>query len=91
MSHDSRSCWRNLMALTLVGLLGACQSAPPTITPGTGDPAAPTAQGAAAQGTPKKVESLTAGQQKQMEKASNMGKDLQESLDQRMQASPAED
>ncbi|MBK8287416.1 MAG: hypothetical protein KAY78_00195 [Pseudomonadales bacterium] len=40
---------------------------------------------------PKKVESLTAGQQKQMEKASNMGKDLQESLDQRMQASPAED
>jgi hypothetical protein len=52
MSHDSRSSWRNLTALALIGLLGACQSAPPTITPGAGDAAAPTAQGAAAQGTP---------------------------------------
>ena len=39
---------------------------------------------------PAKVESLTAGQQKQMEKAADMGKELQDNLDQRMQASPSE-
>lgn len=38
---------------------------------------------------PAKVESLTAGQQRQMEKASNLEKDLQKSLDQRMQSSPS--
>lgn len=53
MPHDTRSSRRHLMALALVGLLGACQSSPPTITPATGDAAAPTAQGAVApQGTP---------------------------------------
>lgn len=38
---------------------------------------------------PAKTESLTAGQQKQMEKASNVEQDLQKSLDQRMQSAPA--
>ena len=52
MPHDTRSPRRSLMALALIGLLGACQGAPPTITPAGGDAAAPTAAGAAPQGTP---------------------------------------
>ena len=39
---------------------------------------------------PAKVESLTASQQKQMDKAAHVGKDLQDSLDKRMQSVPSE-
>jgi hypothetical protein len=38
---------------------------------------------------PAKVESITAGQQRQMQKAANTGKELQESLDKRMQSAPS--
>lgn len=39
---------------------------------------------------PAKTDSLTAGQQHQMDKAAAMGKTLQDDLDQRMQSSPSE-
>ena len=39
---------------------------------------------------PADTRSLTAPQQRQMQKAANLEKDLQQQLDQRMQASPSE-